>query len=309
MSARRSVPSNRKKSKSQAASGGKTKARKPAIARKPTRSGPPGKSGKSGKSGPTVKSGQSGQSGQSGKTGKTGTSAAARRKAPTGKPAAKSARGAKTPGKLPRGPRSERNKAGSRAAKKPARAAAATPTLMTASGHTAITPYLVVEGAARAIEFYRQVFGAALRRRLAMPGDERLMHAEIEIGGALLMMSDDFPEMQNGVSRSPLRLGGSPVTVHLFVPDVDAVFERAVGAGCQVLMPLADMFWGDRFGCVIDPFGHVWSLATHLEDVSPEELEARVDAMAAQCAAGADPSETNVTRSEGDVAEPEIASF
>lgn len=137
-------------------------------------------------------------------------------------------------------------------------------------GMTSITPHLVCRGAAEAIDFYTKAFGAVEQARL--PGaDGRLMHALLIIGNAALMLVDEYPE-QGAVS--PLTLKGSPVTIHLYVDDVDATVAQAVAAGAQVIMPVADMFWGDRYGVLKDPFGHQWSVATHVRDVSPEEIAA-----------------------------------
>jgi uncharacterized glyoxalase superfamily protein PhnB len=135
-----------------------------------------------------------------------------------------------------------------------------------------ITPHLVVDGAADAIEFYKKAFGA--QEVMRMPGpDGKLGHAMLRIGDSMLMLADEYPQWE---SFGPLALKGSPVTLHLSVPDVDAAFARALEAGATVRMPLADMFWGDRYGIVQDPFGHRWSLATHIRDVSPEEMAAEM---------------------------------
>jgi PhnB protein len=140
--------------------------------------------------------------------------------------------------------------------------------------HT-ITPHLVCAGAAKAIDFYQRAFGAVEEFRLDTP-DGKLMHAMLRIGDSAIMLNDEFPEM-GAVGPQPGR--GSPVTIHLSVPDADASFARAVEAGATVKMPLADMFWGDRYGLLEDPFGHSWSVATHLRDMSPEEIrEAAKDA-------------------------------
>jgi uncharacterized glyoxalase superfamily protein PhnB len=138
--------------------------------------------------------------------------------------------------------------------------------------HT-LTPHLVVRGAAAAIDFYKQAFGAIEICRHVGPDGRSLMHAQLRIGDSALLLNDEFPQCP-----SPQGLGGSPVALALYVEDCDAVFNRAVAAGATVRMPLADMFWGDRYGCLIDPFGHVWSVATHKEDVSPEELARRAQA-------------------------------
>jgi PhnB protein len=137
--------------------------------------------------------------------------------------------------------------------------------------HT-VTPHLVCAGAADAIEFYKKAFGAVELAR--MPGPQgKLMHAMIRIGDSPIMLVDEFPEWG---SNAPTSLKGTPVTIHLSVPDADAQFARARDAGAQVKMELADMFWGDRYGVLEDPFGHRWSIATHVRDVAPEELEAEM---------------------------------
>jgi PhnB protein len=142
-----------------------------------------------------------------------------------------------------------------------------------------VTPYLGVRNAVRALDFYKEAFGAKERMRLAAP-DGRVMHAEIEIEGGLVMIADEFPE--KGLP-SPQQLNGTPVIVHFYVKDVDATVGRAAAAGCRVVDPVADKFYGDRAGCVQDPFGHIWSFATHVEDVTPEEMEKRFRDM---CSAG-----------------------
>ena len=139
-------------------------------------------------------------------------------------------------------------------------------------GFHTLTPHLVIEGAAQAIAFYEKAFGAKEIARMPAPDGERLMHAEIVIGDSHVMIADDFPEFCGGTSRSPRKLGGSPVTLHLYVPDVDAALKRAVAAGAKETMPATDMFWGDRYGKVEDPFGHDWSIATHTADLTPEEM-------------------------------------
>lgn len=136
--------------------------------------------------------------------------------------------------------------------------------------HTA-TPYLIVKGAARAIEFYQRAFRATEVLRMPCP-DGRLMHAEIQIGDSRLMLADEFPEMD---ARSPETIGGSPISLMLYVEDADAVTERAVAAGAKVLRPIQDQFYGDRSATVADPFGHKWTIATHQEDLSPDEIQAR----------------------------------
>jgi PhnB protein len=132
-----------------------------------------------------------------------------------------------------------------------------------------VTPHLICAGAAKAIEFYKQAFGAQEIARLPGP-DGRLMHAAVKIGDSQVMLVDEMPEWG---ALGPKSLKGSPVTIHLYVDDVDATVERAVKAGAKVTMPVADQFWGDRYGKLEDPFGHHWSVATHLRDVSMEEAQ------------------------------------
>lgn len=142
-------------------------------------------------------------------------------------------------------------------------------------GYHAVTPYLCVKDAAGAIEFYKKVFGAAELMRMA-DASGKIGHAEIKIGDTPVMLSDEFPEMG---FRSPQSLGGSPVTMHLYVEDVDTIVMRAVATGAKLLEPVKDQFYGDRSGKLADPFGHVWNVATHKEDVSPEEIKKRVAAL------------------------------
>lgn len=143
--------------------------------------------------------------------------------------------------------------------------------------HTA-TPYLVLQNAASAIEFYKKAFGATELMRLASPGG-KIGHAEIKIGDSPIMLADEFPEMGY---RGPKALGGSPVSIMLYVEDVDAIFNQAVAAGATVKRPIKDEFYGDRSGNLEDPFGHVWTISTHKEDVSPEEIERRFAAVMAK---------------------------
>ena len=139
-------------------------------------------------------------------------------------------------------------------------------------GYHTLTPHLVVKDASNAIEFYKKAFGAKEIRRVPGPDGKSLIHAELQVGDSRLLLVDEFPEMN---CRGPKSIGGSPVTIHMFVDDVDAAFDKAVEAGAEVTMPLADMFWGDRYGILTDPFGHSWSIATHQEDVTPEEIGKR----------------------------------
>ena len=141
--------------------------------------------------------------------------------------------------------------------------------------HTA-TPYLIVKGAARAIDFYKQVFGATELMRFPGPGGA-IGHAEIKIGDSPIMLADEAPQMGY---RSPQSIGGTPVSLMLYVQDVDKVVDRAVRAGAKLERPVTDQFYGDRNGTIHDPFGHVWTISTHKEDVSPEEMQRRAAAMA-----------------------------
>jgi PhnB protein len=142
-------------------------------------------------------------------------------------------------------------------------------------GYHAVTPFLVVSDAARAMEFYKAAFGAKERMRMAGPGG-KIVHAEMTIGDAVIMVADEFPEWGN---LSPESLNGSPVRMALYVEDVDDVASRAVAAGAKMLIPVADQFYGDRSGRLADPFGHLWIVATHIEDVSPGEMQKRMDAL------------------------------
>lgn len=144
-------------------------------------------------------------------------------------------------------------------------------------GMHSITPHLVCNGAADAIEFYKKAFGAEEMGRMPMP-DGKLGHAMMRIGDSMIMLADEFPDWG---SVGPKTLKGSPVTIHLYVENADAQFERAIAAGAKVKMQIADMFWGDRYGVLEDPFGHQWSIAHHMRDVSPEEMKA---AMLRDCA-------------------------
>jgi uncharacterized glyoxalase superfamily protein PhnB len=139
-------------------------------------------------------------------------------------------------------------------------------------GFHTVTPALVVRGAAEAIEFYKKALGAEELSRMASP-DGKIGHAELKIGDSIIFVSDEFPNM--GVTKSPQTAGACTATLHLYVPDVDASFNQAIQAGGKVTMPVADMFWGDRFGSFSDPFGHHWGILTHKEDLSAEELEQR----------------------------------
>jgi PhnB protein len=136
-------------------------------------------------------------------------------------------------------------------------------------GYHTLTPTMTVRDAARAIEFYKQAFGA-VEKGIAKGPDGKVMHAELRIGDSIIMLADEFPEFG---SLSPQSTGGTGAGLHIYVEDVDSAFDRAIGAGAMIEMPVADMFWGDRFGKLSDPFGHKWSIATHIRDMSAEEIE------------------------------------
>jgi PhnB protein len=141
-------------------------------------------------------------------------------------------------------------------------------------GYHTVSPYLAVDNAARAIEYYAKAFGAKEVVRMDGPGGT-IGHAELEVGDSRIMLSDPFPQAS---TQPPKELGGTTASVFMYVEDVDAVVKQAVDAGATVTMEVADQFWGDRFGTVTDPFGHVWSIATHVEDVPPDEMAERAKA-------------------------------
>jgi PhnB protein len=142
-------------------------------------------------------------------------------------------------------------------------------------GHHTVTPYLAIKNAAKALEFYKKAFAATEIYKLMLP-DGRLGHAEIRLGDSIIMLADEFPEYGG---KSPETLGGSPVSIHLYVEDADACFNKALAAGAKERKPIMDQFYGYRSGELEDPFGHLWWVATHKEDVAPEELQKRVQAM------------------------------
>jgi len=142
-------------------------------------------------------------------------------------------------------------------------------------GYHTVIPYLIIKGAADALDYYKRAFSAVEIMRLPMP-DGRIGHAEIRIGDSIIMLADEFPEMG---ARGPHTLGGTTVGICLYVPNVDTLFNQAIAAGGKVERPLQDQFYGDRTGTLFDPFGHKWTIATHVEDVSPEEMAKRMAAM------------------------------
>jgi PhnB protein len=145
-------------------------------------------------------------------------------------------------------------------------------------GYHTVSPYLAVEDAARAIEYYTKAFGAKEVVHMDAPNGQ-IGHAELQIGDSRVMLADPFPQSS---TRPPKELGGTSVSVFMYVEDVDAMVKQAVNAGATVTMEVADQFWGDRFGTITDPFGHVWNVATHVEDVPPEEMAERAKAAMAE---------------------------
>jgi PhnB protein len=153
-------------------------------------------------------------------------------------------------------------------------------------GYPSLSPYLIVRDGAAAIDFYQNVFGAKLRMKLDGPGG-RIGHAELEIGNGLIMLADEHPEMG---ALAPTTIGGTPVGLHVYLEDVDAVAKKTVAAGATLKRPIENQFYGDRLGSIIDPFGHLWHMSTHVEDVSPEEIGRRAAALAKGTTARGEPS-------------------
>lgn len=200
-----------------------------------------------------------------------------KKKAPAKKKvAAKKPVAAKSRAKAPAKSRASKSKP----ARKPERKAASKPQAprrkSVPEGMHSVMPHLVCAGAADAIEFYKAAFGALEEGRMPGPGG-KIMHAMVRIEGSPVMLVDEMPEWE---TLGPKALNGSPVTIHLYVDDVDSFVARAVEAGAKVTMPVDDMFWGDRYGKLEDPFGHRWSVATHVRDVTPEEMQAAMEKMA-----------------------------
>lgn len=137
-------------------------------------------------------------------------------------------------------------------------------------GYHSITPYLAVNNAADAIDFYKRAFEARETYRLHGPDGKSIINAELKIGDSIVLLSDEFP---HGSSRSPSSIGGTTITLHIYAEDVDKTFNQAISAGAIIIMPVMDAFWGDRYGQLKDPFGHIWSIATHKQDLSQEEIQ------------------------------------
>lgn len=151
-----------------------------------------------------------------------------------------------------------------------------------AEGYNSVTPYLFIKGAASAIDYYKNVFDA--KERMRMPGPNgRIMHAELQIGDSIVMLADENPQAG---AKSPETIGGTSSSLHVYVEDVDGTTQKAVSAGAKVVRAIKDEFYGDRIGTIIDPFGHMWSIATHIEDVSPEEMKKRMTSAMSQTASG-----------------------
>lgn len=152
------------------------------------------------------------------------------------------------------------------------------------AGHEHLIPHLACDNCSAAIEFYKKAFGAEEVQRMPAPDGQRIMHAALKIGNSMVFLADDFPEHCGGVSRTPKALKGTPITIHRYVENVDAAIERAVTAGATVMMPATDMFWGDRYGMIVDPIGHQWSLATHVKDLTVDQMKTGMKEAFAQAA-------------------------
>lgn len=140
-------------------------------------------------------------------------------------------------------------------------------------GHENLIPHLVCDHCSEAIEFYKKAFGAEEIHRLVAPDGRKIMHAAIRIGNSFVFLADDFPEYSDGKSQTPISLKGTPVSIHRYVENCDAAIKQAQEAGATVLMPARDMFWGDRYGAVLDPYGHKWTFGTHIKDLTLEQMQ------------------------------------
>jgi PhnB protein len=140
-------------------------------------------------------------------------------------------------------------------------------------GFHRVTPHLVVRNAAAMVDFYKKAFGAVEKRRAPGPDGKSILHAELQIGDSIVFLNDEFPEMG---AVSPLQAKSTPVTLHLYVQDADKQFQQALAAGAEVVMPIGDQFWGDRYGIVKDPSGHQWSIGSHMEDLTPAQMQERM---------------------------------
>lgn len=150
-------------------------------------------------------------------------------------------------------------------------------------GQHTVTPHLVLRDTAKAIDFYKKAFGMTEVMRMSGPEGRGVVHAELKIGDSLIYLADEWPGAE---TAAPEKFGGTTVTISLYVPECDKLFNQAVAAGCKAAMPPVDMFWGDRFAKVVDPFGHSWTIATHIEDVPPAEMERRGKEFMAKMMAG-----------------------
>ncbi len=146
-------------------------------------------------------------------------------------------------------------------------------------GHEGFIPHLIIDGGNEAIEFYKQAFGARVESCALAPDGKRVMHAALRVGDSVFYLNDDFPEYSGGKKSDPKSMGGSTVTIHLYVEDCDAIFKQAEAAGAKIVFPPGDQFWGDRYGMLDDPFGHRWGFATHIANPTPEEMAAAAEKM------------------------------
>jgi uncharacterized glyoxalase superfamily protein PhnB len=162
-------------------------------------------------------------------------------------------------------------------------------------GYHSITPYLIVHDAANAIEFYKHAFEAIERYRHFGPDGKSIINAELKIGDSIILLSDEFPM---GKCRSPKSIGGSTAMMHIYTEDADRVFNQAISAGAAAIMPVTDMFWGDRYGQIIDPYGHIWSVATHKQDLSQEEIQRAGEAVFKEMMSSPSSTSTTTTKAQ-----------